>query len=179
MQIINLARLNRAFSTVIEELHFWKFYDEKLSKVEIYLVPFGLPHGWQNYGSNHDICIPAVSMSRLAKLLGFQACGLTDVLRHEFAHALADTHRGLFHSSVFTDAFGDTHSSKIEYEYDPFYFVSSYAAKNTSECYADVFMFFVKYKGILPARFDTLPIRRQWQFIKRLSSAIKQGKSRW
>ena len=163
---------------MIDELTFWGFYDEKLSKVEIYLVPFGIPHGWQNYGSDHDICIPAVSTSRLAKIVGFPGCGLTDVLRHEFAHAIADTHRSLFHSNVFADAFGNTHSSNKEYEYDPFYFVSTYAANNTSESYAEVFMFFLKYEGHLPTRFDTPPIRRQWHFINRLATAIQQGKSR-
>jgi hypothetical protein len=179
MHIVTLPRLKRALSSVINELTSFGFFDDKLSEIQVLLGTFGLAHGWQNYGSGGEITIPAISTSRLAQIFGWQTCCLTDVLRHEYAHAIADTHRGLFHSTVFANAFGNSHSSAQKFEYDPYYFVSEYAAKNTSESFAEVFMYFLKYKGNLSAIFDPPPIRRQWHFIKRLSTAMKQGKSRW
>jgi hypothetical protein len=182
MNIVTLPRLNRSLSTVIDELNSFGFYDEKLSKVDVFLVPLGAALGWQWYGTSGDINIPAVSLSRLLKLFGlfdYSIGSLRDILRHEWAHAIADNHRGLFHSRVFTEAFYNSHSSKQKYQYNPFYFVSSYAATNASECFAEDFMYFLKFKGKLPAKFDTPFIRKQWQFIKLLAVAIKKGQSRW
>jgi len=179
MHIVTLTRLNRALSTVVNELNSFGFWDDKLSKVEVYLVNVGIAYGWQYFGSTGEICIPAVSASRLSKFLGFETSGLTDVLRHEYGHAIADTHRGLFHSPDFAKAFGDKHSSEQEFEHDPYFSVSKYASKNASESFAEVVMFFLKHKGKLPAKFDTLPIRRQWLFVENLAKAIANGKTRW
>ena len=127
MHLVTLPRLNRALSTVITELTHFGFYDDKLSKIDVYLVPFGFAYGWQNYGSSGDICIPAISTSRLSQLFGYPVLGLCSILRHEFAHAIADTHRGLFHSKVFTNAFSDDHDSKKEKENPLYYYISDYA----------------------------------------------------
>ena len=92
------------------------------------MVPFGFAHGWQWYGSSGDISIPRVSLSRLSDIWTGGYTSLRDVLRHEFAHAIADTHRGLFRSGDFSEAFGAAHHWNFEWEHDPEHHVSKYAA---------------------------------------------------
>ena len=55
--------------------------------------------GWQWYRGSGNICIPAISLSRLAeKLSGSPTTGLMDILRHEYAHAVAHCYPGLIRS---------------------------------------------------------------------------------
>ena len=137
MHFITLASLNRANYDVTCELEAHGFYDRQLQSVDTYLVPFGFAHGWQWYGSTGDISIPRVSLSRLSHILTGGYTSLRDVLRHEFAHAIADTHRGLFRSAFFSDSFGAAHHWDFEWEYDPEQHVSAYAVSGRSKCTTD------------------------------------------
>ena len=179
MRMVTFKRLVSANNHVIGELEQLGFYDEHLEEIEVYLVPVGYSYGWQYYGSSGAICIPAVSIVRLWEL--WQRCSLPlrDLLRHEYAHAVADTHRGLMRSRRFREAFDGAHESSKATKFDPCKHVTTYAATQPGEDFAEVFMYYVKHKGRLPKRFDTEPIRKRWQFVEDLRHAIAAGKRRW
>ena len=179
MDIVTKSRLNAANYAVTQELRKLGFYDARMQEIETCLVTFGVAYGWQWYRGSGHIDIPAVSFSRLSHLWTDSYTSLRDILRHEFGHALADTHRGLFRSRHFSDAFGAAHDSEIEWEYDPDHHVSSYAATNPAEDFAELFMNYVKHEGRLPIKLATEPRRQKWKFINDLRKAISNGKRRW
>lgn len=179
MDFVTLNRLNKALFQVQTELEKLDFYDEHIQAVDVYLVTFGSAYGWHYYGTSGDIHIPAISFSKLTAVFGHPYTSLRDILRHEYAHAVADTHRGLFRSSRFSDAFGASHDSSIEWEFDPSFHLTEYAATSPSEDFAETFMFYVRYGGVLPLRLRTAAINRKWAFIRRLGDAISRGQRRW
>lgn len=178
-QILTKRQLACARADVIQELIQLGFYDEAIAEVEVELVSFRSAHGLQYYGSTGHIEIPRVSLSRLYDLISRSHTSLRDVLRHEYAHAIADTHRGLFRSRRFSEAFDGAHTWDFEWEHDPAHHVSYYAASGPAEDFAEVFMFYVRHKGKLPASLSTGPIRRKWRFVKELGKAISKGQRRW
>ena len=179
MYIINQTRLKAANDAVICELDQLGVYDAWMQGVETHLVTFGVAYGWQYYGGTGHINIPRVSLSRLSDWLAGPSMPLRAVLRHEFGHALADMHRGLFRSRRFSDVFGAAHDSDCEWEYDPEHHITEYAASDPSEDFAEVFRFYLRHKGRLPRRMATAPIRRKWRFIDELRKAISNGDRRW
>ena len=179
VHIITLARLNRAMTKVAGELNRHGLWDDRLRAVPVVLVPFAGCYGWQHYGGSGEICIPRLSLSKLHDFLTGGYVSLSDVLRHEYAHALADTHRGLMRSRHFTDAFGRSHEFNECSEFDPKVHISRYAATNSSEDFAENFMHYLKSRGTLPPKHSTYVIRRKWQFIHALCQAIQDGKTRW
>jgi len=94
-----------------------------------------------------------------------------DIFRHEFGHALADRYpKALQKGALFRKAFGGAYSDKPARGTDPADWegrcVSSYAAKETREDFAETFMFFVKHKGKMPAKFAKSPaICRKWKAV--------------
>jgi len=179
MEIIILNRLNTALSEVRVELENAGFYDSSLSEVEVFLVPWGTAHGWQFYRDTGEIHIPSVSLSRLQDLWNGNYTSLRDILRHEYAHAVADTHRGLIRSRQFREAFGAAHDSKIEWEFDPLFHVTEYAASCPMEDFAETFMCFLRHRGRLPASIKTPAIQGKWSFVRKLGSAIHAGSKKW
>ncbi len=179
MDIVNKTRLNAANYAVTQELRKLGFYDEPMQQVETYLVTFGIAYGWQWYRGSGHIDIPCISYSRLSHLWSGSYTSLRDILRHEFGHALADTHRALFRSRHFSDAFGAAHDSEVCWEYDPEHHISPYAATNPAEDFAELFMTYVRLKGRLPAALATAFRRDKWKFIDDLREAISNGKRRW
>jgi hypothetical protein len=180
MNFVTLARLNRAVSDVQGELEAHGFYDEKLAKIDVYLSWFGYAYGWCYYSSSGNIHIPAVSLGMLfERIVGTSRTTLRDVIRHEYGHALAHTHRGLFCSVPFKRAFGSHHDADIKSDYDLERHVTPYAATSPSEDFAETFMFYLRHNGERPNRFDTWRIRRKWRFIRELGVAVKRGHRRW
>ena len=179
VHIVTLARLNRAESRVVSELKRHGLWDERLEAVDVCLVTFAAEYGYQRYGSTGEICVPMFSVARICDIVRGGYVSLADLLRHEYGHALADTHRGLFRSRRFRDAFGTHHDDPDEFEYDPEFHVSEYAAAGASEDFAEVFMVYLRHGGDLPAWHDTPVIRRKWSFVRRLGAATKQGRTRW
>jgi hypothetical protein len=104
---------------------------------------------------------------------------LRDILRHEYAHAVAHCYRDLICSNQFVTAFEINHDNPTEFEYDEDIHVSKYAATNACEDFAEVFMLYFKHSGKIPGRFNTAAIRRKWKFVKLLLARIKAGKKRW
>ena len=179
MHFVTQSRLDAANYAVTRELEIHGFYDTHVEVVDTYLVPFGFAYGWQWYGSTGDISIPRVSLARLSHIWRGGYTSLRDVLRHEFAHAIADTHRGLFRSAFFSDSFGAGHHWDFEWEYDPEHHVSEYAATAPGEDFAETFMLYIRHGGRLPEWHATRPIERKWKFIRLLSEAISSGMRRW
>jgi len=178
-QIVTISELDHENVLVIEELEAHGFYDQAMAMVEVYLAFAGDAFGWQNYGGDSHINVPAISLSRLSALIGREKASLRDVLRHEYAHAVADTHRGLMRSRKFTQAFGGSHSSEKSVEYDRKVHVTAYAAVNPGEDFAEVFMKYLKHGGRIPVRFRTPAITRKWGFVSDLGSAMRSGRKRW
>ncbi len=179
IHILTLARLDRATQKVTIELHHQGLWDARLRNVPIILVPAGIAYGWQWYGGSGEICIPRVSLLKLHDFFTGNYMSLADVLRHEFGHAVADTHRGLFRSRHFTTAFDRSHESNDRSEYAPATHISRYAATNPSEDFAENFMHYIRCRGNLPSKHATPAIRRKWQFINALCRAIECGRTRW
>jgi len=179
MDIVTLTRLNKALFQVQTELEELGFFDEAIQTVDVYLVTFGIAYGWHFYGTSGDINIPAISFGRILDLFGRPYISLRDILRHEYAHAVADTHRGLIRSSRFSEAFDGSHGSSVEWEFDPDLHLTEYAATSSSEDFAETFMFYVRHRGVLSVARRTPAIRRKWSYIRSLGNAVAQGHRRF
>ena len=172
---VALPRLNRAVARVISELDQHGLWDTALQKVEVYLVPAGFAYGWCWSGSDGYIAIPAVSGARLCEYFRTSYTSLADVLRHEYGHALADTHRGLIGSAQFRDAFGAPYDSDKRSAYDPLEHVSECAASKPSEDFAESFIFYLKHRGRLPRRYRVPTIKAKWRFVRQLCGVIRRS----
>ncbi len=179
MHIVTLRQLSSATCDVGFELGRLGFYNEAVQAVDVYLVSVGLAYGWHWYGGSGEIHVPRFSWSRISHIFRGGYTSLRDVLRHEYAHAVADNHRGLIGSPRFGEAFGASHSWDFSWEYDPDHHISPYAATAPAEDFAETFMVYLRHGGRLPARYDTPLIRRKWTFIRDLGNALTQGRRRW
>ncbi len=100
-----------------------------------------------------------------------------DVVRHEYAHALAHYYPALIQRArAFTAAFGGRYSSGdpvpgAEREQD---FISAYAATEPCEDFAETFMVFLRRKG-KPLASTSRAITRKWKFIAATVSTVKAG----
>jgi hypothetical protein len=175
--LVTLTRLNRAVARVVSELDQHGLWDAALRKVEVYLVPVGFAYGWCWSGNDGYIAIPAVSGVRFYEYCRTSYTSLVDVLRHEYGHALADTHRRLVRSAQFRDAFGASYDSERKSTYDPLEHVSDYAASKPSEDFAESFMFYLKHGGRLPRRYRVSAIKTKWGFVRQLCGVIRRSSS--
>jgi hypothetical protein len=178
-RLITLPMLNRALYDVQTELENWGvWWEPGLYDVDVCLVPLpgtyhGLycPKGWLFY-SRGRIHIPAVSLSRLWELWRGSTTSLRDVVRHEYCHALVDYYPKLF-GSRFDRIFRNPLEVYGHTGYHPEIHVSTYAAKNKGEHFAETGMLFLKHGGRMPARWEGTPIADQWEFIRKLFAKIQ------
>ncbi len=176
MILVTPKSLDSAMSTVTRELDALGLFDDHLRSVEVRLAPFAPDClGWWD----GEIRIPAVSLLRLGEWFGYTRSSLRDVLRHEYGHALADTHPALVRSWRFVEAFGAPHYAEVGWEYDPEHHVSPYASTLPMEDFAETFSIFVRRRGELPPHIDTAPKRRKWRFVRQLCGAVRRGIRRW
>lgn len=170
------ATFIRAVSDVQRELRQLGLWDEYLAVVEVKQVTFSpsMALGYQWYGSTGDIIIPKCSFGKLQQyfgsLNGSAMTSIRDVLRHEYAHAYADTHRATMRTPAFKNAFQTPHKINAvwSWEYDPEIFVSEYAATNSGEDFAETFMIYVKHKGVLPYKYQYPAIEAKFDFVASL-----------
>jgi hypothetical protein len=169
-------QLCSALDTVQDELIQHNFWDAKLSNINVYWDIYSSAYGFQNfyddkkYGSKGSITIPTFSRSKFQELYTSDYVSLKDILRHEYGHAFAYCNKKLLSTVEFKNAFGGIHNSLNRFEYDPKYFVSKYAALNTMEDFAETFMLYLEYSGILPNRYNFPAIANKWEFITKLSN---------
>lgn len=178
MTILTLKQLDRAHVQVRSELRRLGFWSSRLEAVDVLLKAAAWDcYGWQNYGSDGAICIPAVSVVRLIDHLwqGRTQVPLRQVLRHEWAHALAHHHHGLVANREFIRVFDGSHDCRRRVRsYSPERHISEYASQEPMEDFAEVFMEFVKHRGMLPGRWRTTAIERRWQFVAKLPERLRQ-----
>ena len=104
----------------------------------------------------------------------------SDVLRHEFGHALADLYpKVLKKGGLFRKAFGGVYASTPARGTNPKNWegrcVSGYAATATQEDFAETFMLFMKYKGEIPAKFAECPaIVKKWEAVREIIRRVAE-----
>ena len=169
----DVCRANDQVTTELDTLGFW---GKRLERVQVYWVAASLRHyGWY---LNH-IYIPAINGAQLSDLICGRHTRLTDILRHEWAHAVADRHQRLFNTGRFERVFGGPYESTDAVRaYDPGRHLTEYSATMPCEDFSEVFHYFLRHKGRLPVRLAGKPvIVRKWQFVKWLAKSISSGRS--
>jgi hypothetical protein len=172
---ITLEQLNRAHYHVMGELESLGLFSSPMNDVEVFLVPFSWDcYGWQNYGSDGSICIPSISVARLSDLMfNRPTCTLRDVLRHEWAHALAHHHNDLVSRKTFERAFDGGHENEEPArDHCPIRHISEYAQTNPSEDFAENFMHYIRCRGVLPRKWQSPAIMKRWRFIEGLAGRV-------
>ena len=168
--LITLPELTRTNWQVVEEMETLGFWHKRLDDIDVYLVPISFAcYGW--FLPDGNIYIPAVNGASLCDLITGHHTRLSDVLRHEWAHALADRRPRLVESRRFRSVFGGAyHMQGAVWEYDPDLHLTRYAAAMPCEDFAETFHFYLRHKGRLPSRLANKPeIIRKWEFINGLA----------
>lgn len=167
-----LTKTNWQVTTEMERLGLWC---PRLDDVTVWLVPVSFHcYGW--FQPDGDIYIPAVTGANLSDLITGHHTRLSDVLRHEWSHALADRHPKLIISKRFRSIFGSSYEWQYPvWEYDPDLHLTRYAASMACEDFAETFHFYLRHKGRLPVRLQAKPeIVRKWEFIQWMAERIKR-----
>ena len=159
------ASFRLACREVITDLKEQGFWSRRLDTVLVRQKLFGLAYGLQYYQGCGDIVVPKLSVFKwIARLCG-EVISLSDILRHEFGHAIADNHPTIVFSYKFESAFGEKYASTRYFSYNKEKYVSTYASCCASEDFAETFVYYVKHKGELPDVFNTPVIEEKWKFI--------------
>lgn len=171
--VITLSQLTEANWQVTAEMGRLGFWHERLDDIDVCLVPVSFVcYGW--FLPDGHIYIPAVTGANLSDLITGHHTRLTDVLRHEWAHALADRRPRLVEGKRFRSVFGASyHSSHPVWEYHPDLHLTPYAASMPCEDFAETFHHYLRHKGRLPVRFANKPeILRKWEFVDAMAGRI-------
>ncbi len=100
---------------------------------------------------------------------------LADVIRHEYAHAIAYCYPTLVRSRAFVNAFAARHDANVSVGFIDGFHLTAYAGTSPAEDFAETFMLYMRMKGRLERRFHTRRIRLKWRFIRKLCRAIHTG----
>lgn len=168
--IITVDALTRANWQVTEEMENLGLWHSRLDGIEVYLMPISFCcYGW--FLPDGHIYIPAVTGAQLSDLITGHHTRLTDVLRHEWAHALADRRPRLVQNHRFRKVFGASYDSPDPvWEYHPDLHLTKYAASMPCEDFAETFHYYLRHKGRMPTRLQNKPeIIRKWDFIASLA----------
>jgi hypothetical protein len=179
--IVTLDQLTRTNIQVTCELERLDFWSEDLDEVVVWLVPVSTCYyGWHS-GTPGSISIPSISLAQLGDFFSGRYLRLTDILRHEWAHALADVHPGFVECRAFVRCFGGEYEDpEGPEEYDRELHVSKYAATMPAEDFAETFHFYIRHKGRLPVRLAGRPaIVRKWDYMDRIARAMGSGRTRF
>ena len=130
---------------------------------------------------DRNISFPAIYNGLALDFRWYDKNSALDVMRHEFGHALAHRYpEALREGDLFLRAFGGPYGKRPARRTDPDDWegrcVTPYAATKTQEDFAETFMFFMKHKGKIPAKFAKKPaIRKKWravaEIVKRVAAA--------
>lgn len=164
--VITHRDLSEANWQVTDEMDRLGLWHPRLDGVEVWHVPASFScYGW--FRVKGDIYIPALTGAQLSDyFFGFHT-RLTDILRHEWLHALADRRPSLVRTRRFREVFGGAYSStKPVAAYYPEEHLTRYAATSACEDLAETFSYYLRHKGRIPAHLRRKPaIVEKWQFI--------------
>ncbi len=168
---ITIERLSKAVQTVQRELYKMGFWSDEMAETEIYLIPAHHWHGYVNMSDGH-IRIPVLSLSNIAeKLLVGKSGSLLDLVRHEYGHVFTYHHFDRVNTKRFEKAFGCSWVDDGAQTFDEDRHVTRYAATDIYEDFAEVFRFFLKHKGRMPARWkERSGIAKRWKYLAGLGS---------
>ena len=172
--VITYSDVCRANDATIRELDHLGFWSKRLDKVEVYWTRTSLTYyGWYE-GHIH---IPAISGAHLSDYFHGRHMRLADILRHEWAHAVADKCPELIDTRRFVREFGAAYEFDGQLrDPDPDHHVTAYASTMPCEDFAEVFHFYLRHKGRLPVRFGNKPkIVRKWAFIQWMAERISRA----
>ncbi len=172
---VTLTRLTEANCRVTAKMGRLGLWSDQLDDIDVYLVPVSFAcYGW--FEPEGDIYIPAVNGANLSDLITGHHTRLTDVLRHEWAHALADRRPRLVEGKRFVSTFGGPYESdEAVLEYDPDHHLTKYAAAMPCEDFAETFHHYLRHKGRLPLRLANKPeIIRKWEFVEWMAHRISR-----
>lgn len=164
---ITLSELETANGKVVAEMESLGLWHKRLDDIDVYLVPVSFDcYGW--FQPEGHIYIPAVNAVSLFDLIAGHHTRLTDVLRHEWAHAFADRRPRLVSGRRFRHVFGAGYESTDPvWEYHPDLHLTEYAASMPCEDFAETFHYYLRHKGRLPRWLAGKPeIIRKWDFIR-------------
>lgn len=161
--VVTSTRLLSALACVRADLLRVGLWSAKLAQVPVRLSiahPYALDsYGWKCSGRRGSIAIPMISVPRIMHRLGWAPyVSLRDVLRHEYAHCLADSFPRLVKSQRFAQVFGGRYDdARAPSLYDPKHHVSQYAATCPAEDFAETFMVWLRSRRSEPTRGGPLP----------------------
>jgi hypothetical protein len=168
--------LDRARSDVLRELSHAGLLTERIARVQVVrpLVHLGRRVGSYEMGGAGVISVPALTLGRFweyARRTTWTA--LRDVLRHEYAHALADHHPDVVKHAEFRKCFGGGyHQENPAGHHDAASHASEYAASSPSEDFAETVMMYLKRGGDLDG-FQSRPIvRAKLNFVARIARRL-------
>lgn len=173
--VITLPQLTEANWSVTTEMDQLGLWSPRLDDVDVFLVPVSFRcYGW--FLPEGHIYIPAVTGAQLSDLITGHHTRLADVLRHEWAHALADRNPKLVGDRRFRSVFGGSYESPHPvWEYHTDMHLTPYAATSPCEDFAETFHFYLRHKGRLPLRLHAKPeIARKWEFIGWLAERVSR-----
>jgi hypothetical protein len=171
--VITLSQLTESNWQVTTEMERLGLWHDALDDVDVYLVPVSFCcYGW--FLPDGHIYIPGVTGAQLSDLITGHHTRLTDVLRHEWAHALADRRPELVNHDRFHRTFGGPYESPHPvWRYDPDQHLTKYAATQPCEDFAETFHHYLRHKGRLPVRLHQRPaIIRKWEFMEWMAARI-------
>ena len=175
IRIVNSAQLSRALRTAAREFTRFGIWNDRLARIAVNLTLFSPYYGWQAYRTTGDINIPVFSLCRLREWWTGTYVSLADVVRHEYAHAIAHCYPSLVRSRAFVKAFAARHDANVSVGFIDGFHMTAYAATSPAEDFAETFMLFMRTKGKLQRCYRTRLIRMKWRFIRKLCRAIRFG----
>ena len=168
-------QVSRAYHKVRMEL--WKlgvlWAGSKLDKVGYIHDPIPLECIWRGAEGLWKEKLNAIVFP-MFYLAGGKKDSCIDIFRHEFGHALADLYpgalrKGSLFRKTFDGAYGENPTrapDSGDWEDD---YVSKYATDSTQEDFAETFMFYLKHKGKIPAKFAKKPaICKKWRAVAKI-----------
>lgn len=193
-EFVSLKQLNSAtlaVQTELERLGLWSA-DSRLRSTDViwcrlpqvlaaalgfcFDAPTSAPLQWLGYHAG-NIYIPQWGLSHGP--WGQDRGSLRDIIRHEYAHALAWHHPAMIRQSRrFAAAFGGRYDDAKPVVGPDAAFVSEYARTCPKEDFAETFMVYVRRMGQRPDWLQHRRLNRKWAYIRAVVQALAQGRSR-
>ena len=176
---VGLSALERALEVAIRDFELSGLYTRSVHEVPVRLVGIRWAHGC--YSPSFGISVPAISIQAL--LDSGPRVSLTDVLRHELAHALADRHPGLVQTRDFREVFGGSYEDEWSEsplgQGDTRMFVTDYATTSPAEDFAETTMVYARCQGRI-GRYRHRPgVHQGLLFVRSLAERLRAKGLAW